>query len=137
MIFLDTNVLIYAFSKNVDNEKQKKLSQEILTQSVEDKTLVLSDIILCEFAYVSKKIEEDENAIEKNLQFLQKYTKQADISKKLIENLCKINAFKFSFDMHHACFCESLNCQKLFTFDKGFKKIQPLVKTKIEILTAP
>jgi len=30
MIYLDTNVLIYAFCKNVDNLEQKKLSQEIL-----------------------------------------------------------------------------------------------------------
>lgn len=63
MIFLDTNILVYAFSQNVDNENQKKLSQDILMQSIKDKNLVLSDIILCEFAYVSWKIKEDKNTI--------------------------------------------------------------------------
>lgn len=33
MIYLDTNVLIYAFCKNVDNEEQKTLSQEILKKN--------------------------------------------------------------------------------------------------------
>lgn len=137
MIFLDTNILVYAFSKNVDNEKQKQLSQEILSQTVLNKKLILSDIILCEFAFVSKKIDENKNVISQNLEYLSKYVKQANVSKRLVETLHKSNGFKSSFDIHHACFCEEHKCEKLLTFDKGFRKIEPFVNTKIEIISIP
>jgi len=46
MIYLDTNILIYAFCKNVDNLEQKNLSQEILRHTISQQKLLLSEIVL-------------------------------------------------------------------------------------------
>ena len=34
MVYFDTNVLIYAFSKNVDDERQKNLSIKLVEEAI-------------------------------------------------------------------------------------------------------
>ena len=41
--------------------------------------------------------------------------------------------YNSSFDVFHLSFSESRECQ-LFTFDKGFKKLQGIAKIEIKIL---
>ena len=74
MIYLDTNILVYAFCKNVDNETQKHKAQEILKESIISKQLILSEISLYEFAFICKKLEEELEVINDNIDFLSRYT---------------------------------------------------------------
>ena len=75
MIYLDTNILVYAFCKNVDDENQKQKAQEILKESIISKQLILSEISLYEFAFICKKLEEELEVINDNIDFLSRYIK--------------------------------------------------------------
>jgi predicted nucleic acid-binding protein len=75
MIYLDTNILVYAFCKNVDDENQKQKAQEILKESIISKQLILSEISLYEFAFICKKLEEKLEVINDNIDFLSRYIK--------------------------------------------------------------
>src|SRR5574344_1533987 len=75
MIYLDTNILVYAFCKNVDDEIQKQKAQEILKESIISKQLILSEISLYEFAFICKKLKEELEVINENIEFLSRYIK--------------------------------------------------------------
>lgn len=75
MIYIDTNILVYAFCKNVDDENQKQKAQEILKESIISKQLILSEISLYEFAFICKKLEEKLEVINDNIDFLSRYIK--------------------------------------------------------------
>lgn len=130
MIYLDTNVLIYAFCKNVDNLEQKKHSQEILKSAIASNKLLLSEIVLYEFAFVSLKLKESNDVVKMNLDFLSKYIKSADVHSEAITLMSKISSYKHSFDTYHIYF----NCSELVTFDSGFKQFCDYSKTKITIV---
>jgi hypothetical protein len=59
MVYFDTNVLIYAFSKNTDDERQKDISVKLVGDAIEDESLIVSELILCEFAFISHKLKEN------------------------------------------------------------------------------
>lgn len=75
MIYIDTNILVYAFCKNVDDENQKQKAQEILKESIISNQLILSEISLYEFAFICKKLEEELEVINDNIDFLSRYIK--------------------------------------------------------------
>jgi predicted nucleic acid-binding protein len=133
MVFLDTNILIYALCKNIDSIEQKNISKELINEAIKTKSLVISELILCEFAFTSKKLKEEPLVIKENLKFLSHYVlyNKYDISQRIIEIIEKTTLFNSSFDISHLAFCEFNNC-KLITFDKGFKKLQNI--SKIEII---
>jgi predicted nucleic acid-binding protein len=58
MVYFDTNVLIDAFSKNIDDERQKDISVKLVGDAIEDESLIVSELILCEFAFISHKLDE-------------------------------------------------------------------------------
>jgi len=134
MIFFDTNVLIYALCQNLDNSKQENISVELFEEAILNKSIILSELVLCEFAFTSKKLNEDENIINQNLKYLSQFVKSnnKDISKRIVDIISQTNLFKSSFDIFHLAFCEENNC-KLITFDKGFKKLQTISKIDIDI----
>ncbi len=134
MVFFDTNVLIYALCKNVDNTKQQNLSVKTFEDAILNKKVILSDLILCEFAFISKKLQENEKIIEKNLKFLSQYVKNSNqnVSKRIIEIINKTKLFNSSFDIFHLSFAEYYNA-KMITFDKGFKKLKNIAKIEIDI----
>ena len=134
MEYFDTNIYIYAFCKNIDNQKQKELSQNLLKDRASNNTLLVSEIILYEFAFICKKLKEDPIAIQKNLKFLSRYVKSIDINihKRVIDIFENTNLYNSSFDIFHLAFCEYNNC-KLITFDKGFKKLRNISNIEIDI----
>lgn len=135
MIYLDTNVLVYALCKNVDDVQQKEISQNILKTTVKNGNLLLSEISLYEYAFVSKKLGENEAVICENLKFLQTYCKPVNnIEKDVIQLMFDTSTYKQSFDAYHMCFCKYYNCDKLVTFDVGFKKFNNYFNIEIEIL---
>jgi hypothetical protein len=52
---------------------QKAISQKILKEAVKQKKLIVSELILYEFAFVARKLKEEEKSIVDNLKFLSKY----------------------------------------------------------------
>ena len=75
MVFFDTNVLIYAFCKNVDDEKQQNISVKLFDEAIKNQNLIVSELILCEFAFISNKLKENKNDIDDNLKFLSNFLK--------------------------------------------------------------
>jgi predicted nucleic acid-binding protein len=134
MIYFDTNVLVYAFCKNVDNQEQKIASQDILKSSISNKTLLLSEIVLYEFSFICKKLKESDETIKLNLEFLSKYVKNGDIRVDVIDLMDKTSSYKDSFDVYHICFSNHFACTEIVTFDRGFKKFINHSKTNINIL---
>ena len=133
MVFFDTNILIYAFCKNLDNKEQQDIALKLFDEAIENQNLIVSELILCEFAFISNKLKEDKNDIDDNLQFLLTFLKQSNsnINQRMTEILKGTNLYISSFDVYHLAFAEYYN-SKLFTFDKGFKKLQNI--SKIEII---
>ena len=135
MEYFDTNVYIYAFCKNVDDENQKEISKKLIRESLQNNTMVASEIILYEFAFVSKKLKEEDVFIEQNLKFMAQFIKptNSNVHKQVMDIWEKGKDYSSSFDIFHLAFCEENDC-KLITFDKGFKKLQKHTNIKIEIL---
>ena len=44
--------VLYAFCQNVDNEIQKKISIDLVEKSIKDDSLLVSEVLLCEFAFI-------------------------------------------------------------------------------------
>lgn len=59
MIYLDTNILLYATLSKVDTKSQQDRAIEILKELIDNETLVLSNLNLLEYAFVMKKAKED------------------------------------------------------------------------------
>lgn len=134
MVYFDTNVLIYAFTKNVDDKKQKDTSVKLVEEAIMNDTLIVSELILSEFAFISNKINEDKNDIDDNLEFLSTFlqTSNFSINQRMLEILKATSLYISSFDVYHLAFAEYHN-SKLFTFDKGFKKLQNISKIEVVI----
>ena len=136
MEYFDTNIYVYAFCKNVDDQEQKRISQHLLKDRIRNNKLLISEIILYEFAYVCNKLEEDPLVIQKNLNFLSRYVQATTINihKRVIDILEKTNLYNSTFDIFHLAFCEHNEC-KIITFDKGFKRFKKFSTVEIEIRT--
>jgi predicted nucleic acid-binding protein len=124
MVFFDTNILIYAFCKNLNNKEQQDIALKLFAEAIENQNLMVSELILCEFAFISNKLKEDKNNIDNNLKFLSIFLKQSNpnINLRMTEVLKETSLYNSSFDVYHLVFAEYYN-SKLFTFDKGFKKL--------------
>ena len=136
MIYLDTNVLLYATLSKVDTQSQQGKAIEILKELIDNETLLLSNLNLLEYAFVMKKAKEDSEKIESALELFQSFVKEEKIgfSGELIQMLNNDYAFKNSFDLYHVAFAQDNGCQKLYTFDKGFKKFRDISDIEIVIL---
>ena len=136
MIYFDTNVLLYATLTVIDTPSQQDRAINILKESIQNNTLLLSNLNLLEYAFVMKKAKEDSTKIESALQLFQTFVKDEKerFSDELLQSLDNDYAFKNSFDVYHVAFAHANNCTKLISFDKGFKKFKNLYDMHIEIL---
>jgi len=134
MVYFDTNVLIYIFALGIDTQKQRDIAIKLFDEAIKNDTLVLSDISLYEFAFVCKKLKEEDQNIQDNLRYLSQFVKATDISihKRVLEIFENSNFYQSSFDVFHLAFCEENDC-KLITFDQGFKKLRQISKIEIDI----
>ena len=133
MIYFDTNIYLYAFLSKVDDETQQNRSINLLYNALESKTLIISEINLYEYAFVAKKQKESKEDIKKYLDFMSKFIKPSnDVYKRALDIMNQKDFYRHSFDVVHLAFSEYYNCNKLVTFDKGFKKLQDI--TEVEII---
>jgi len=135
MIYFDTNIYLYAFLSNVDDRMQQEQSITILQEALDKKQLITSEITLYEYAFVTKKHNENPQEIQKYLQFLSKFTKHSKNTYiRALEIMAQKDFYRHSFDAFHIAFCQFHQCQKFITFDKGFKKLQDITDVEIEVL---
>ena len=134
MVYFDTNVLVYTFCQNVDNEIQKEISLDLVEKSIKDDSLVVSEVLLCEFAFILNKVGENKSNIIDKLDFLSIFLQPSNscVNQRVIEILRNTGLFVSTFDVYHLAFAESYN-SKIVTFDKGYKKLKNLSKTEIII----
>ena len=133
--YFDTNVLLYAFAKNSDNIEQSIISTNLVENAIAYDSLIISSVVLCEFAFVSNKINECKNTVDKNLEFLSSFVQPEPygIHKRVSQIFESESLYISSFDIYHLAFAEYYDA-KLVTFDKGFKKLQATSNVEIEIL---
>jgi len=136
MIYLDTNVLLYATLSDVDTPSQQEEAIEILKELINSERLLLSNLTLLEYSFVMKKAKEDSKKIKSALKLFQTFVKNEknEFHIQLLEMLDNDYTFKNSFDLYHVVFAKVYNCEKLITFDKGFKKLQDITDIEIVIL---
>ncbi|MBN2824423.1 MAG: type II toxin-antitoxin system VapC family toxin [Campylobacterales bacterium] len=136
MIYLDSNVFVYALSQNVDDIAQKQKALEYLREAVAQNQLIVSEVVLYEFAFVSKKLGEKSQNIKENLEFIIDFIEPtpANLFSKVLDFMNEHNFYRHSFDVYHLCYAQAFECQKFITFDKGFKKLQKYVDMEIEVL---
>lgn len=136
MIYLDTNVLLYATLTHVDTPSQQDKAINILKECIGSGSLVLSNLNLLEYAFVMSKAKEEKSKIENALGLFQAFVKdeKEKFSTSLMRTLDNDYAFRNSFDIYHVVFAHAHACEKIITFDQGFKKFQALFTLDIEIL---
>jgi len=136
VIYLDTNILLYATLTSVDNITQQDKALFVLKELIDTKSLILSNLNLLEYAFVMKKAKENSQKIESALRLFQTYVVDEldGFSHRLIESLHDDYSFKNSFDLYHVVFAEYYQCTKLITFDKGFRRFQRVSSIVIEVL---
>jgi predicted nucleic acid-binding protein len=136
MIYLDTNVLLYATLSEVDTPHQQEQAIEILKELIDSDTLLLSNLNLLEYAFVMKKAKEESSKIQSALELFQTFVKDEHegFNLQLMNMLTDDYAYKNSFDLYHVAFACHHQCKKLLTFDKGFKKFRDLCEIEIDIL---
>jgi len=134
MVYFDTNVWVYAFSQNVDNETQQQLAIKCIEEAMENETIIVSEVLLCELAFVLAKVEENDEDIDASLAFVSSYMKPTDTTMQLrvLELLTETHLYKSSFDVYHVAFSEYYEA-KFVTFDKGFKHLKSHAKIELEI----
>jgi len=134
MVYLDTNVLIYATIEQ-DIEK-KEQSINLIEELVTHNELVLSPLVMQEYIFTLSKLKIDRVIIEHDTEFYfnfvaENYTKsmlKEALSLCLTESNCKnIN------DVLHMKLATQY-ADKLLTYDSDFKKLQKYTSISIEIL---
>jgi len=136
MIYLDTNILLYATLSKVDTQSQQDRAIKILKELIDNEMILISNLTILEYSFVMKKAKEDNKKIESALELFQSFVRDEKdgFNDELMNFLDNDYAFKNSFDLYHIAFANSYKCKKLITFDKGFKKFYDICKVEIEIL---
>jgi predicted nucleic acid-binding protein len=136
VIYLDTNVLLYATLSKVDNKSQQEIAISILKELVTNNSLILSNLSLLEYSFVMQKANEDITKTKDAIRLFNRFVKSEkdNFNNEIAGFFDNQNAFKNSFDLYHIIFANSYNCQKLITFDKGFKKFKDICSLEIEII---
>ena len=134
MVYLDTNVLIYATIEQDIKKKEKSL--DTIEDLVNKNELLLSPLVMQEYIFTLSKLKVDKEIIEHDSSFYfnfvsENYTKEMledALQLCLLEKNCKnIN------DILHMKLATQY-ATKLLTYDSDFKKLQQYTDIKIEIL---
>ncbi len=135
MVYLDTNVLIYA-SVEQDIEK-KNVSLALLENLIIEKQLLLSTLTLQEFVFTMAKLKIDNEIIKKDSEYYFSFVNVEQdyfILKQAIELCCNENQCKNINDVMHILLAQKAKCSRLITFDSDFKKLERFSEIKIEVL---
>lgn len=134
MVYVDTNILIYA---GVEQDLNKKtIAMRLLENHAQNNTLQLSLLSLQEYSFTFAKLNIDNAITHQDIHYYSNHVKHLitkEIFLSAIELCTKINYHKNINDVIHLKFAEQ-HCDKLITFDNDFKKLKPYTDMEIEIL---
>ena len=136
MVYLDTNVLIYA--SVVQSEEKKEKSLKLIEKLIRQKHLVLSTLVLQEFVFTLAKLGVESEIIKRDSDFYFDFVAiEYDYGtlRLAVNNCCENSSCKNINDIIHLHLAEKYRCKKLVTFDKGFLKIAPHSNVKVEVLS--
>ena len=135
MHYLDTNLLVYS-AVNQDPLKRQQ-SQSIIQGLFESDQLLLSPLSIQELIFTLSKLKISEAQIENTYSLFQKFCRY-EIDCKIMDDaysvVAELGYGKNLNDVIHLKFAERY-CEKLITFDKDFKRLSPLSKISIEVIT--
>lgn len=134
MVYLDTNVLIYASIEQDVSKKERSLA--ILDRLISEDKLILSTLVLQEFVFTLAKLGIDNNIIKIDSAFYMRFVAvEQDVFtlKQAIALCCDKNYCKNINDVTHLLLAEKSKCKKIVTYDKDFKKLETLGAIEIEI----
>jgi len=134
MVYLDTNVLIYA---TVEQDKNKhKESIELIEKLAFDGTLLLSPLVLQEFIFTMNKLSIDKETMKHDVTFYFDFVSE-NYSKIMLEEALSIcledENCKNINDILHMKLATKY-ADKLITYDSDFKKLQKYTDIDISIL---
>lgn len=133
MVYVDTNVLIYAAIEQDFAKKERSIA--LLEECITKNRLLISLLVLQEYVFTLTKLKVDAAVIEKDVRFYSDFAQP--VSKQIFLDsyaLCaKIDFCRNINDAIHLVFA-ARHCDKLITFDADFQKLQPHMPLEIEIL---
>ena len=134
MVYLDTNVLIYATIEQ-DIEK-KETSIDVIEKLVKNDALILSPLVMQEYIFTLSKLKIDKEIIEHDTTFYFNFVSE-NYNKKMLEEALKIclkekNCKNINDILHMKLATQYANM--LLTYDSDFKKLQKHTEIDIEIL---
>jgi len=135
VVYLDTNVLVYA-SVEQDIEKKKR-SLALLEELVNKKQLMLSTLTLQEFVFTLAKLKIDNDIIKEDSEYYFSFVNVEQdyvVLKEAIELCCDENQCKNINDVMHLLLAEKAKCSRLITFDGDFKKLDGVNDVRVEVL---
>jgi len=134
MVYLDTNVLIYAAIEQDKNKKETSIAR--IQTLAESNKLLLSPLVLQEYIYTLSRLGVDGDIITHDVNFYSEYLCEnydADMLMSATKKCTVNNTCKSINDVLHLEIAQKY-AQKLVTFDSDFKKLQKYTTFDIEIL---
>ena len=135
MVYIDTNVLVYASVEQDIFKKEKSL--KLLEKYANDGKLVLSTLTLQEFSFTLAKLKVDSEIIRKDSDFYMDFVSvEQDVFtlKKAIELCCSEDYCKNINDIIHLLLAEKSKCKMLITFDSDFKRLEQYSDVRVDVL---
>lgn len=134
MVYLDTNILIYAA---IEQDKNKKETSIALIQTLaESNKLLLSPLVLQEYIYTLSRLGVGGDIITHDVGFYREYLCEnydVDMLMTATQTCTTSDTCKNINDILHLQIAQK-HAQKLVTFDSDFKKLQKYTTFEIEIL---
>lgn len=134
MVYVDTNVLIYAGIEQDINKKE--LAVELLANYTSAKLLSISLLTVQEYLFTFAKLKIDNKIIDRDTSYYSSHVRHL-ITKEIFINACQLcselNFYKNINDVIHLKFAEQ-HCNKLITFDTDFNKFKKYTEPEIEVL---
>ncbi len=134
MVYLDTNVLIYAAIEQ--DIRKKEISIELIRLLSSSGRLILSPLVLQEYIFTLSKFGVDGSIIDHDVSFYQDYmvdNYDQDMLLGAMRSCTSTGTCKNINDWLHIKIAQK-HSQKLITFDSDFKKFQKYTDIEIEIL---
>lgn len=134
MVYLDTNVFIYAAIDQVPDKKTKSI--ELIRKLIESSEFGVSTLVLQEMVFSLAKLGMNKQFIERDFHYYSRFHKW-DVSKEImIDSVTlglKLNGLKSINDLIHLKLAEKF-CSRLITFDKEFSFFKAHTELEIVVL---
>lgn len=135
MVYIDTNVLIYASIEQDMEKKERSLS--LLEELISKNRLALSTLAIQEFVFTLAKLRIDSQIIRDDSSYFMNFVDVEQdfwILKQAIEYCCDKDQCRNINDIMHILLAQKAKCSKIVTFDSDFKKFVGFDGIEIEVL---